>query len=168
MAKYAMIAALSENYVIADNGDIPWDIDKDFEHYLETVAGSTLVSGRKTYEDMGRRNPGDKIVVLTRQEDYTVNQDDGYVAHGKEEAMSIVDRITDSDETVYVVGGEDIYRMFLDTADELVLSHIHEEYAGDTYFPEIDEDVWTVDRSKQYEQFTIKYYSRSVDEQSTQ
>lgn len=154
-----MIAALSENNVIANDDGIPWDIPRDMEHYKETVSGNLTVCGRKTYESIPVV-PGRECVVITRQEDYDTDSDEAYVANSIDEATEIANNICNDDEVVYIAGGESIYSEFLGKADRMVLSHIYGEYEGDIEFPKFDKGNWSVEDQSLYEEFEIKWYQR--------
>lgn len=159
MVTYSMIAALSENNVIANEDGIPWEIPEDLRHYKRTVEGHLTVAGRKTYEVMPVV-PGRECVVLTSQEDYDTGSENAYVANSVEEAIDKVEDVAGEDEVVYAIGGESVYSAFLDVADRMVLSHIPGEYDGNTYFPEFDKKNWSVEEHESYEDFDVKRYKR--------
>lgn len=163
MVTYSMIAALSENHVIANDNGIPWDIPEDLEHYKRTVKGHLTVCGRKTYE-VTPVVPGRESVVITGQEDYDTGSENAYVANSIEEAVTMVEDIADEEEVVQVIGGESIYSAFLDYADKMVLSHVHGEYEGDIKFPEFNEDNWIVEDQESHDRFDIRWYSRISSE----
>jgi len=159
MVVYSMIAALSENYVIADDDGIPWHIPEDLEHYERTIEGHLTVCGRKTYEGIPVV-PGRESIVITSQEDYDTGNENAYVANSISEAISMVEDVADEDEIVYIIGGETIYSAFLDEADRMVLSHVHGEYEGDTKFPRFNRENWNVEDEESHEKFDIKWYRR--------
>lgn len=160
MVTYAMIAAISKNNVIANNGRIPWDIPEDMEHYKSTVKDQVIVCGRKTYE-LAINNPYRDAVVISSKEDYDTGRKNAHLANSIEDAMDLAEKLTDSDdETIYIAGGESVYDSFLDTADRLVISHIPNEYEGDRFFPEFDRAEWEVKDVEQYDDFKVKTYCR--------
>ena len=63
---FKAIAAMSENRVIGNTGDIPWHLPEDFKWFKKTTMGGILVMGRKTYESIGRPLPGRDTYVLSR------------------------------------------------------------------------------------------------------
>lgn len=159
MVTYSMIAALSEDYVIANNDGIPWHIPEDLEHYKRTIEGHLTVCGRKTYE-VTPVVQGRESVVVTSQEDYDTESENAYVANSIDEAVTMVEKIADEEEVVYVIGGESIYSAFLKYADEMVLSHVHGEYEGDIKFPRFNEENWNVEEQESRDGFDIKWYRR--------
>lgn len=160
MVYYTQIVAISENYVIADENGIPWKIKEDLKHYKETVKDSIVISGRVTFERITDYE-GREHIVLSRNEDWEYDSDSVHHAIDVEEAMEIASALGSEDECVYVIGGENVYREFLDIADEMVISHINGEYEGTRYFPKFDEVNWDiVDVDDSYDEFTIKRYHR--------
>jgi dihydrofolate reductase len=82
--------------------------------------------GRKTYESIGRPLPKRRNIVLTR--------DTSWSAEGVEVIHSPAE--LEADGAVYIIGGAEIYAALLDQMDELLVSHVHHDYPGDTRFPE--------------------------------
>ena len=99
--------------------------------------GHPVVMGRRTWEslpDQFRPLPGRGNVVVTRNSDWS--------AQGADRAGSIEDalRLLEGEDTVFVIGGGEIYAAALPSADELLLTEIDAEIEGDTYFPDWDPD----------------------------
>ena len=92
--------------------------------------------GRKTYESIGRPLPGRTNIIISRNPSYS--QADCLVFNDISKALS---SCGDAKE-VFVIGGSDFYRAMLDLADTLYLTQIHQEFPGDTFFPELAADQW--------------------------
>lgn len=88
--------------------------------------------GRKTYESLGKALPNRKTIVLTR--DQGLKLDDAEILHSKEAVLALAE----TGETIYIVGGAEIYRLFMDVADQLIVTKIDAEFEADTAFPEVD------------------------------
>jgi dihydrofolate reductase len=94
--------------------------------------------GRKTFEAIGRVLPGRTSVVITRQSRYEVP---GAVVVGSlDEAL----QVAAGEAEVFVIGGEQIYRLALPTAQRIYLTLVHAQLAGDAVFPVLDLNSWTV------------------------
>lgn len=138
-----LIAAVSENGVIGKDDEMPWHYPEDLKHFKNMTMGSPVIAGRVTHESIVSRLdhplPGRTTIVLTREgvPDHT----DVIETNGVEAALTAAED-TGADE-VYVIGGASIYQQFLPHADRLVLTEIHEQYDGDTYFPDWDRSEWT-------------------------
>jgi dihydrofolate reductase len=158
MTEFKIVAALSENYVIGGENGIPWNIPEDIEHFRSTVSGEVVICGRVTFEGAGEM--GSHTVVLSRNEDIEYDSNDVHLANSIDEAKNKSEELS-SNGVVYIAGGESVYEGFLDTADEMILSHVHQKVDGDTEFPRFDKSNWTVTETKPREEFTIKYYDRT-------
>ncbi len=133
-----LIAALSDNRVIGRDKDLPWRIPADLKHFKARTRGRPIIMGRRNYESIGRPLPGRHNIVLTRQRDWSA--EGCTVVHDVESALAAAGEV----EEVMIIGGEEIYRLFLPLADRLELTRIHAEVAGDTHFPEFDPADWRI------------------------
>lgn len=141
-----IVAAVADNGVIGDDGELPWHHPEDLRHFKRTTVGHPVVVGRRTYESIVDRLGGplpDRLnVVLSSR---TLDLPDGTVRAGSvEEALAVAG---DHDDEVYVVGGAAVYEQLLDRADRLVLTEIHATHEGNVRFPEWNREEWVeVDR----------------------
>ena len=98
--------------------------------------------GRKTFESLGRPLPNRTNIVITR--------DKNWQAENVEKEFSLEKAIESAkkiNKDIYIIGGGNIYKQAMEFADVLYITEVHHEFEGDTYFPEIDEEVWEeVDR----------------------
>lgn len=129
-----LIAARSRNGVIGKDGALPWRLRSDMRFFRKTTLGHTVIMGRKTFESLGRPLPQRRNIVLTRCKGYRAEGVE--VAHSPEEAL----RLCDGD--AFVIGGEEIYRIFLPYASRIYLTEVDVEIDGDAFFPELGEE-WT-------------------------
>ena len=139
--RVTLVAAVADNRVIGNAGDIPWRIPADFAHFKALTLGHVLVMGRATYDSIGRSLPGRTTIVLTRDPQW---QADGVlVATGLDQALALA---ADIDDEVFVAGGAGVYAQALDRAHAQVLTEVHLSPEGDTYYPDFDRASWTETR----------------------
>lgn len=152
------VAALAENGVIGNDGEIPWQsIPTDRRQYRNRIAGDPVILGRRTFELMHDDLPGTAQIVLSRTErEYGV--DTAYHASGIDGAVSVATEL--DAEQAYVIGGAGIYELFQPVVGRMVLSRISGEYEGDAYFPGWDRDRWQRVKTVDYEQFTLEEWVR--------
>lgn len=136
MTRISLIAALDQNGVIGDDGEIPWRLPADLRYFKRVTMGKPLIMGRKTYESIGRPLPGRQNIVLTRQRDYRAPG--CTVVHSIEEALAAAGDV----EEVMVAGGGSVYRQLLPHADRLYLTFVETTAEGDTTFPSFDPEEW--------------------------
>ncbi len=124
------IAAMTPSRVIGANGGIPWHYSEDLKFFKRTTLGHVVLMGRTTYESLGRPLPGRENWVLTR----------GAPLPGAT-TFSSPSEIPQppADKTIFVIGGAQIYELLLPSCTEILLTQIHTDYPGDTYFPEFED-----------------------------
>jgi len=132
----SIIVAASRNNVIGAGGDLPWRLSDDLKRFKATTMGKPIVMGRKTWDSIGRRLPGRQNVVITRQAGFAADGCD--IVASQEEAIAV----TAGAEEVMVIGGSQVYELFLPVAERLYLTRVHAEVEGDAFFPAIDASEW--------------------------
>ena len=136
----SLIAAVAANRVIGRNGKLPWRLPDDMRRFARITAGHAVVMGRATFESLRRPLPGRRNIVLTRSHSLALDGCD--VAHGVEEALTAA--TSPSSEEVFVIGGEQIYQLFLPLARRLYITWIDIDVPGDTLFPEVRWTEWRI------------------------
>ncbi|AKF83387.1 diacylglycerol kinase [Myxococcus fulvus 124B02] len=136
--RLSAIVALASNRVIGANNQLPWRLPADLARFKRLTMGHTLVMGRKTYESIGRPLPGRTFIVVTRQQDFA--PPGVTVAHSVEQALQQAE--ARGDDEVFIAGGADLYAQTMDRIQRLYLTRIARDYAGDTFFPEVDLSGW--------------------------
>lgn len=121
------IVAMTPNRVIGKGNDLPWHLPEDLKFFKKTTLNYPILMGRKTFESIGRPLPKRHNIVLTRDENWSFP---GVTT------IQTLDQISTLGESiVYVIGGAQIYKLLLSDLDSLIISHVEQEYDGDTYFP---------------------------------
>ena len=131
---FTAVAAMSSNGVIGNKGQLPWHLSDDLKFFKKLTFGSPVIMGRKTYESIGRPLPGRKNIVISSNANI---YDDIEIHQSIEE---LIDVYKDSTESLFIIGGAQIYSALLNWTKEVYLTYIYKEYSGDTYFPQIDND----------------------------
>lgn len=160
------IAAMTPDRVIATESGVPWDYPEDERQYKERVRDDPVVLGRRTYQSMYPDLPGRRQIVLSRS-DHTADLSTAVYVTDPDEALSEARR-SDA-ETLYVIGGGQIYALFLDDYDRMTISVVEDEVdddaAGVVRFPEWDRSAWEKARTDDsYSGFRIDFWERSTAE----
>lgn len=132
----SLIAALAENRVIGRDGQLPWRLPGDLKRFKRLTLGHPVVMGRKTFDSIGRLLPGRENVILTRQTSFQMPG--ATILHTPE---ALLERFREAGE-VFVIGGEEIYRLFLPRAQKLYLTLVHQTVDGDAFFPPFEADAF--------------------------
>ena len=140
----SMIVAHDLNNGIGKDGQLLWHIPKDLKHFKKTTLGCTVVMGRKTYESLPNALPHRENWILTKDESYVPKQrfnDRVKVFHSKEELLAEADRLRKAN--IFIIGGGEIYKLFLDDATDIIATVVNEVLPADTYFPKLKRSEWT-------------------------
>ncbi len=119
--------ARADNGVIGAGGKIPWRLPADLKRFKAMTMGAPMIMGRKTFESFAAPLPGRRHIVLTRCPDWAAAGAE--VAHDKDSALRL------SGPLVSIIGGAEIYRLFLEVADRIELTEVHLSPEGDAIVP---------------------------------
>lgn len=135
----SIIVAVAENDVIGFDNHLLCHISEDLKRFKSLTVGHHVIMGRKTYESVGRPLPGRINIVITRQENYSI--DGCLVAKSLDDALELANQ----DSEVFIIGGGEIYKLALPLTDKIYLTRIHAGFAGDTFFPELNLSEWATE-----------------------
>lgn len=138
-----LIVAVDKNWAIGNQNKLLVSIPADMKFFRETTMDKVVVMGRKTLESFPNGLPLKKRtnIVITRDKNYQVK--DAIVVHSVEEAVEELKKY--SEEEIYVIGGESIYRQMLPYCKVAHVTKINHAYEADTFFPNLDEmEDWEV------------------------
>lgn len=136
-----LIAAIGKNKELGNKGCLPaWNLKTDMKRFKDLTTSSVVVMGRKTYESFAKFNkdgvakplPNRTNVVITRDKNW---QAEGVLTFPNPEAT--IEHFKNED-SLWIIGGGEMYKQFIDLADELHITHIDISTEADTFFPEID------------------------------
>ncbi len=155
---FSLIAAVADNNCIGKNNKIPWNVPEDFQYFKKTTLGKTCVMGQATFESiigyLGKPLPGRQNVVVTLDKNYQAPE-------GTRIFNSLDDVFTQlKDEDVFICGGASIYRQTVDKVDTLYITQIHQSPDGDTFFPEINKEIWKETSREDHDGFSFVIYQK--------
>jgi dihydrofolate reductase len=123
--RISLVVARASNGVIGRDGGLPWRISADLKRFKRLTMGSVMVMGRRTFDSLPGLLPGRRHIVLTRKRDWSATGAE--VAHSLEEALRMA-----GDGPISVIGGAEIFDLFLPLADRLELTEVAGDIEGDT------------------------------------
>lgn len=132
----SLIVAFSKNYVIGNNGKIPWEIEGEKKRFKDLTTGNVVIMGRRTYEEIGRPLPNRTTIVLSHTRNF--DAENCMTAKSLPEAL----RLADGRE-VFIAGGAKIYEEALPLVEKMYITEIDATIPGDTYFPDFDKGRFT-------------------------
>jgi len=136
-----MIWAQDSHGLIGRDNALPWRIPADMAYFKQETLGKPVVMGRRTWESFGGRPLKDRQnIVLTRDIHWAA--EGAEAVHTAEEALA-----ASKGEEVMIIGGSQIYELFLPFADRLRVTRVEGQFEGDAFFPTVDWSQWKLTQS---------------------
>jgi len=154
MPRLIAIVAMSSNRVIGRNGTLPWHFPEDLKFFKRTTLGHPILMGRTTFESIGRPLPGRQNIVLSR----TLAPREGVTVIRSLEELP---QACPEADTVFVIGGAQVYSELLPKCDGLYLTWIEQPYEGDTFLPAFEHLFTLKEVLEKTESLEFRYYERS-------
>jgi dihydrofolate reductase len=137
----SIISAIGKNNEIGKGNSLLWNLPLDMKHFRETTTGHPIIMGQKTFESIGKPLPSRRNIVLTLDKDF--KRDDLEVFYSIEDLEKNLNETLKENDEAFIIGGGMIYKLFIDKADRLYITHVKESFKdADTFFPIIDKDKW--------------------------
>lgn len=145
--KLSLIVAVAENGVIGHNNQLIWHLPNDLKQFKRLTTGHCIIMGRKTFDSIGKPLPNRTSIIISRNTDFQI--ENCITVSSLENAISEAKKI--ENEETFIIGGAEIYRLALPIVDKIYLTEVHHAYEGDTFFPEIDKNIWKEIRREDFE-----------------
>ena len=136
-----LIAALALDNGIGKENQLLWHLPDDFQHFKHLTMGHCVIMGRKTLESLPKLLPKRTHIVLSRDKNY--QREHCIMVSSIQEAIAVAH---EQDEHPFVIGGGEVYKLALPYATTLELTRVQAHFQADTFFPEIDLQVWQLVR----------------------
>lgn len=137
MNMISLVYAQSKNGIIGRDGGLPWHISSDLKRFKATTMGKPVIMGRKTWDSLPKKPlPGRHNIIITRQKGFVAQG--ATVVESADAALAAAGNVPE----VCVIGGGEVFDLFLDRADRIYLTEIDAEVDGDTTAPRLDNKNW--------------------------
>jgi dihydrofolate reductase len=139
-----LVVARAQNGVIGRDGKLPWHIPADLKRFKALTMGTAMVMGRRTFDSLPGLLPGRRHIVLTRDRNWSAQGAE--VAHGVDEALAVA-----GEESLSVIGGAEVFALFLPLADRIELTEVLADVPGDTFIDDPrDSGAWRETASEEH------------------
>ncbi len=149
------LVAISNNFVIGVNNDLPWSLKKDLKHFSAYTQNKAIVMGRKTFESIGRPLPNRKNIVISS----TLGSQEGIEVVKSLDlginAASTWNKKNRQNEEVVLIGGGYVFEESQKIVNKLILTRVDCDINGDTFYPKIDLSNW--------EKISTEFYQRDIE-----
>jgi dihydrofolate reductase len=157
MKGFIAVAAMSLNRAIGKDGKIPWHLPEDFKWFKRLTTGHIILMGRKTFDSLGRKLlPGRTSMVVSRKE----ADIPGVIVVRDLEALDPAQ----FEQTVFVIGGAQIYAELLPRCSDLYLTVVKREAGGDAFFPDFEHQFNLVGIVLENPEFEVRHYRSNARE----
>lgn len=160
----SIISAIANNNEIGRKNDLLWNLPIDMKHFRKTTSGHPVIMGQRTFESLGttdgvagRPLPNRRNIVLTLDKEF--KRDNCEVVYSLDELNERLKETIEDNEEAFIIGGGQIYKLFIDKADRLYITHVDAEFGdADTFFPIIDPLKWKIVSEDKHEKDTENVY----------
>jgi dihydrofolate reductase len=174
MVHYNLIVSMCKNNGIGMNGQMPWHIKNDLQYFSKMTKGdghNAVIMGHHTWKSLPpvkgclRGLAGRDNFVLTAEPSTFVHNNTASAnsapANHLIKAFASIQEIetfikeNEFYEDVWIIGGAQIYKTFFDklTINKCYITYIDKEFECDTFFPDLDSNVWReVERNDTYDE----------------
>lgn len=157
---FSIIVAIGKNNEIGKNNKLLWHIPEDLKKFKEITLGKTVVMGRNTFKSIGKILPNRNNIVLSKNLQNINNKKNLEIC---DDFFKIIKKYKNSVEEVFIIGGAQIYKKALELGivEKLYISHIDfSDDEADTYFPEIDYNLWKKVEEERYAGWKFCVYKK--------
>lgn len=153
-----IIAAVNNLNFIGKNNKIIFTDKIDMQHFKNTTIGSIVVMGYNTFLSLNSKPLPNRLnIVLTNKDLYNLSTNQLIFTNSID---FILDLAVEND--VWIIGGGQIYKQFIDYCQELVLTEVDENTVGDVLFPQFNKSEYTYTLLEKYDKFKIGVYSKRL------
>ena len=156
---FSIIVAVGKNNEIGKNNKLLWHIPEDLKNFKKITLNKKVVMGRKTFESIGRPLPNRENIILTRNNDYTLDNE----IRIYNDLETLLSEYGNSEEEIFILGGEQIYKEMLDKnmITKLYISFIDfESKEAEAYFPKINYDDWILEKSEKHKNWEFCIFKK--------
>lgn len=121
-----IVIARAQNGVIGRDGRLPWHISEDLKRFKRLTLGTAMVMGRRTFDSLPGLLPGRRHIVLTRNPRWSAPGVE--VVHDVDQALAAT-----AGGPLSVIGGADLFNLFLPLAGRIELTEVLADVEGDTF-----------------------------------
>ena len=157
------LVALSNNFVIGVNNDLPWKLKKDLQHFSAYTQNKAIVMGRKTFESIGRPLPNRKNIVISSSLE---SQESLQVVPNLNQAIEVAsqwNKDNSAEEEIVLIGGGYVFEESKNIVNKLVLTRVECEIDGDVFYPQIDLSDWKKTSRESYKRDNENEYDFRIE-----
>jgi len=163
----SIIVAIAKNNEIGKKNELLWNLPADMKHFRETTKGCTVIMGQKTFESLAKDKNGKQVgKLLPNRRNIIITQDNSFKKEGAEvvysvdELINLLEKTSDKKEENFIIGGGQIYKLFIGKADKLYITHVDASFPdAEIFFPTIEKSKWEKIKSEMHLKDDLNKYN---------
>jgi dihydrofolate reductase len=159
LKKISLIAAMSENRVIGNKNQLPWDMPADWKNFRRITYDKPFIMGRNSYEAPDRLISTRRSIILSHGEIPDLCENCLRV-----ESLEKAFHLLGMESEIFILGGQSVFEQAISYANYIYLTVIHAFFEGDAYFPDIDMSDWRMIKNEFYNRDAENPYDYSFQE----
>ncbi len=137
--KISIIVVIDKKNGIGKDNNLLCYLPADLKNFKKLTTGQSIIMGRKTFESLPKGAlPNRRNIVITNNKEFKAENIE--IINSIDEAINLCK----NEDEVFIIGGANIYNQFIEKADYLYLTKVHETFKADTFFPEINYNEWKI------------------------
>lgn len=143
----SLVVAAAQNNAIGKDNKLLWHLPRDLKFFKDLTWGMVVVMGRKTFESLGKPLPGRLNIVVTTNPAWKA--EGVRVVSGLQQGIDLA--AAEHFKEIFIIGGGAIYEQSMALADKIYLTRVHARPVADTFFPELNTNVWKLESKEDFE-----------------
>jgi dihydrofolate reductase len=151
----SIIVAYDPNYLIGNDGKLPWNISNDLKYFKKLTTGNPIIMGRKTFVSIGRPLPNRHNIIVTRDKNFM--QDNCSIQYTLEDAVNEAKKYGNANncEEIFIIGGSEIFNQSINIIQRAYITEVHKKFDGDSFFQPL---------GNKWKEISRKYQGKEIDE----
>lgn len=147
----SLVAAMAKNRTIGNDNKLIWHLPEDLAFFKTTTKSKIMIMGRKTFDSLPKALPGRFHIVISRSTTLPASSECVHFVNSVDQSITKAQQLVENGwpEEVCVIGGAEIYKLFLPLAHRIYLTELSKNFEGDTFFPEFDSNLFRTEILKQ-------------------
>ncbi len=135
---FSYIIAIGDNNEMGHNNGLPWRLPKEVRYFRSVTEWHTIIMGRRTFESLPYVLPNRRHIVLTKDKEYKFDNPNVVIVNKLEEVFEICNDIEEN----FIIGGAEIFKIFMPYVERIYLTIVHGNFEADVYFFPLNMDEW--------------------------
>ena len=146
----SIIVAVSTNFAIGKNNQLPWHLPADLKYFKQLTTNHVIIMGSNTFCSIGKALPNRTNIVISSQQNPDWKVDGILLMHSIDEALKTAMEL--NEQECFIIGGANIYQQSIAFCNKIYVTEIDCEIENaDAFFPTIEIKNWKLLSEEKHE-----------------